>query len=308
LSDKKKTLGEIEVLTAAVTDLRVLYDLTEEADDGWDELETETSRVDKELQKLSVLALLSGEFDQNDAIMEIKPGAGGIDAADFAAMLLRMYARYFEETGYKYDILYREPFEDVGIRSAMVMVSGYYAFGRLSSEAGVHRLVRISPFDKKAQRHTSFVNVAVWPKIEETDSEVLIEESDLKIDTFRSGGPGGQHANVTDSAVRITHKPSGIVVTCQSERSQHINRDRAMTVLRSRLTELKRQEQAEKLNDLKGEKKDITFGSQIRSYVQHPYQMVKDHRTEYETSNVDAVLDGNLDAFINAELKRRGQR
>lgn len=282
--------------------------MTVEVDDGWDDLEAEAGRVNKELQKLSVLALLSGEFDRNDAIMEIKPGAGGIDAADFAAMLLRMYTRYFEEVGYKYDILYREPFDEAGIRTMTMIVSGYYAFGRLSAEAGVHRLVRISPFDKKAQRHTGFVNVAVWPKIEEAESEVIIEEGDLKIDTYRSGGPGGQHANVTDSAVRITHKPSGIVVTCQSERSQHINRDRAMTVLRSRLEELRRREQAEKLNDLKGEKQDITFGSQIRSYVQHPYQMVKDHRTEYETSNVEAVLDGDLDAFIEAELKRRGQR
>jgi peptide chain release factor 2 len=282
--------------------------LTAEENSGWDELEVEAGQVEDELSRLSVLALLAGDFDRNDAIIEIKPGAGGIDAADFAAMLLRMYTRYFEETGYKYDVIFREPFEEAGIRSATMIVSGDYAYGRLSAEAGVHRLVRISPFDKKAQRHTGFANVTVWPKIEEDESEVAIDESDLKIDTFRSSGPGGQHANVTDSAVRITHKPSGVVVTCQSERSQHINRERAMTVLRSRLAELKRLEQEEKLDNLKGEKKDITFGSQIRSYVQHPYQMVKDHRTEYETSNVDAVLDGDLDGLIEAELKRRGQR
>ncbi len=288
--------------------MRVLFELTTEENSGWDELEDETGHVEDELSRLSVLALLAGEFDRNDAIMEIKPGAGGIDAADFAAMLLRMYTRYFDENGYKYDVIFREPFEEAGIRAAMMIVSGNYAYGRLSAEAGVHRLVRISPFDKKAQRHTGFANVSVWPKIEEEESEVVIDEGDLKIDTFRSSGPGGQHANVTDSAVRITHKPSGLVVTCQSERSQHINRAQALTVLRSRLADLKRREQEEKLDNLKGEKKDITFGSQIRSYVQHPYQMVKDHRTDFETSNVEAVLNGDLDGLIEAELKRRGQR
>ncbi|MCP4228694.1 MAG: peptide chain release factor 2 [bacterium] len=308
LSDKKRTLGEMEALTDCVEDLRVLYELTAEEDSGWDELEAETGRVEVELQRLSVIALLSGEFDEHDAIMEIKPGAGGIDAADFAAMLLRMYTRYFDETGYKCDIIYREPFEEAGIRSATLIASGFYAYGRLSAEAGVHRLVRVSPFDKKAQRHTGFVNVSVWPKIEEDEGEIVISESDLKIDTFRSSGPGGQHANVTDSAVRITHKPSGIVVTCQSERSQHINKAQALTVLRSRLAERKRREQEEKLEKMKGEKRDIAFGSQIRSYVQHPYQMVKDHRTDFETSNVEAVLNGDLDGLIDSELKRRGRR
>lgn len=294
-------------MVSRVEDLVVLYELTADDNSGWDELEAEARQTGKELERLSVLTLLSGEFDSHDAILEVKPGAGGIDAADFAEMLLRMYTRYFERAGYKYEIIYREPFEEAGIRAATIIVSGYYAYGRLSAEAGIHRLVRISPFDLNSRRHTGFASIAVWPKVEEEESGVVIEEGDLRIDTYRSSGPGGQHANVTDSAVRITHRPTGTVVTCQSERSQHINRAKAMAVLISKLSDIKRRERREKIKNLKGEKKDITFGNQIRSYVLHPYRMVKDHRTEVETSNVDAVLDGDLDAFIDAELKRRSQ-
>ncbi|UCE28225.1 MAG: peptide chain release factor 2, partial [Candidatus Coatesbacteria bacterium] len=232
-------------------------------------------------------------------------GAGGADAADFAEMLLRMYTRWAEDEGYDYTVADVEYFEEAGVRQATAVVEGPYAYGYLSCETGVHRLVRISPFDITRKRHTSFVQVTVWPKVPE-EVEVVIEEKDLRVDTFRAGGPGGQHVNVTDSAVRITHVPTGIVATCQAERSQHLNRARAITILRSRLYELEREKQRERIEELKGEKKDIAWGNQIRSYVLHPYRMVKDHRTDYETSNVEGVLGGGLEELIAAELKRRG--
>ncbi len=237
--------------------------------------------------------------------MEIKPGAGGTDAADFAEMLLRMYLRWCERRGFATDVLAAEPAEEAGIRLATVEVRGDYAFGYLNCEAGVHRLVRMSPFDQKGRRHTSFVNVAVWPKLDES-IPVEIDEDDLRVETFRSSGPGGQHVNVTDSAVRITHVPSGIVVSCQAERSQHMNRARAMAVLRAKLHKLAEEERRARLDDLKGPKRDIAWGNQIRSYILQPYRMVKDLRTGYETGDVDAVLDGDLDGLITATLKRRG--
>jgi peptide chain release factor 2 len=273
--------------------------------DFFPELVSELDAVEKGVDDFSLLTYLSGEFDRGDAIMEIKSGAGGVDAADFAEMLLRMYTRWTDFAGYDYTVADVEYFEEAGVRQATVVIEGPYAYGYLSCESGVHRLVRISPFDQTGRRHTSFVQVTVWPKVPE-EVEVVIDDKDLRIETFRAGGPGGQHVNVTDSAVRITHVPTGIVATCQAERSQHLNRSRAMTILRSRLYELEREKQRERIEELKGEKKEIAWGNQIRSYVLHPYQMVKDHRTEYETSNVEAVLGGDLEELIAAELKRRG--
>jgi len=250
---------------------------------------------------------MGGRHDAGDAILEIKPGAGGIDAADFAEMLLRMYLRWCERRGFATDVLAAEPAEEAGVRVATVEVRGDYAFGYLSCEAGVHRLVRISPFDQKGRRHTSFVNVAVWPKVDDSVT-VEVDEKDLRVETFRSSGPGGQHVNVTDSAVRITHVPTGIVVSCQAERSQHMNRARAMAVLRVKLYAVALAEQRERLENLKGPKVDIAWGNQIRSYVLQPYRMVKDLRTGYETGDVDAVLDGGLDALVGAALKWRGAK
>ena len=248
--------------------------------------------------------MLGGEHDRKNAIVTIHPGAGGTESQDWAEMLLRMYVRWTERRGFKRDVLDLQPGEDAGIKSVTLTIYGDYAYGMLLAEAGVHRLVRISPYDQAARRHTSFASVFVWPELPE-DVEVDIEEKDLRIDTYRSSGAGGQHVNVTDSAVRITHLPTGMVVTSQNERSQHKNRASAMKVLRSRLFDLKMKEQQAKLEQLGGEKKDIAFGSQIRSYVLHPYQMVKDHRTKEEVGDVNRVLDGDIDVFIKTYLMRK---
>jgi peptide chain release factor 2 len=248
--------------------------------------------------------MLGGEHDRKNAIITIHPGAGGTESQDWAEMLLRMYVRWTERHGFKREVLDLQPGEDAGIKSVTLTISGDYAYGMLLAEAGVHRLVRISPYDQAARRHTSFASVFVWPELPE-DVEVDIEEKDLRIDTYRSSGAGGQHVNVTDSAVRITHIPTGMVVTSQNERSQHKNRASAMKVLRSRLFDLKMKEQQAKLEQLGGEKKDIAFGSQIRSYVLHPYQMVKDHRTKEEAGDVNRVLDGDIDLFIKTYLMRK---
>ena len=248
--------------------------------------------------------MLGGEHDHRNAIVSVHPGAGGTESQDWAEMLLRMYVRWIERRGFKGDVIDLQPGEEAGIKSATLTVTGEYAYGLLLAEAGVHRLVRISPFDQAARRHTSFASVFVWPELPD-DIEVAIEDKDLRIDTYRSSGAGGQHVNVTDSAVRITHLPTGIVVSCQNERSQHRNRDAAMRVLRARLYDLRLKEQQEQLAQIGGEKKDIAFGSQIRSYVLHPYQMVKDHRTKVEMGNVDRVLDGDLDRFIQTYLMQK---
>jgi peptide chain release factor 2 len=251
-----------------------------------------------------VRTLLSGELDNRNAIVTIHPGAGGTESQDWAEMLMRMYVRWSERRGFKREVMDLQPGDEAGIKSVTFSVQGEYAYGLLSAEAGVHRLVRISPYDQAARRHTSFASMYVWPELEE-DLEVEIEEKDLRIDTYRSSGAGGQHVNVTDSAVRLTHIPTGIVVSCQNERSQHKNRASAMRVLKARLYDLKMKEQQAKLDQLGGEKKDIAFGSQIRSYVLHPYQLVKDHRTKHENGNVTKVLDGDLDDFIKAYLFRK---
>jgi len=248
--------------------------------------------------------MLGGEHDRRNAIVTIHPGAGGTESQDWAEMLMRMYLRWTERRGFKREVVDLQPGDEAGIKSTTFTVMGEFAYGLLLAEAGVHRLVRISPFDQAARRHTSFASVYVWPELPE-DVDIEIDEKDLRIDTFRSGGRGGQHVNVTDSAVRITHLPTGLVVSCQNERSQHRNRDSAMQVLKARLFDLKMKENQAKLEQLGGEKKDIAFGSQIRSYVLHPYQLIKDHRTKEEVGDVNRVLDGDIDGFIKAYLMKK---
>ncbi len=260
--------------------------------------------LDQEVQAGEIKKMLGGEHDRRNAIITIHPGAGGTESQDWAEMLLRMYLRWMERRGFKREVLDHQPGDEAGLKSATLMVTGDYAYGLLSAEAGVHRLVRISPFDQAARRHTSFASVYVWPELPE-DVDVGIEDKDLRIDTYRSSGAGGQHVNVTDSAVRITHIPSGIVVSCQNERSQHRNRDSAMSVLKARLFDLRLKEQQTKLQQISGAKKDIAFGSQIRSYVLHPYQLVKDHRTKEQVGDVNRVLDGDIDVFIKSFLMKK---
>src|SRR5688572_19727558 len=260
--------------------------------------------LDQEVQAGEIKKMLGGEHDRRNAILTIHPGAGGTESQDWAEMLLRMYLRWMERRGFKRDLIDYQPGDEAGLKSATLLVLGDYAYGLLSAEVGVHRLVRISPFDQAARRHTSFASVKAWPELPE-DVDVEIDENDLRIDTYRSSGAGGQHVNVTDSAVRITHLPTGMVVSCQNERSQHKNRASAMKVLRARLFDLKMKEQAAKLEQIGGEKRDIAFGSQIRSYVLQPYQMVKDHRTKMEVGTPDRVLDGDLDPFIKNFLMKK---
>ncbi len=251
-----------------------------------------------------VRKMLGGEHDRKNAILTIHPGAGGTESQDWAEMLLRMYLRWIERRGFKREVIDYQPGDEAGLKSATMTVTGEYAFGLLSAEAGVHRLVRISPFDSAARRHTSFASVYVWPELPE-DEDIVIDDKDIRIDTFRSSGAGGQHVNVTDSAIRITHLPTGIVVSCQNERSQHRNKDSALRVLKARLYEIKMKEQQSKLDQIGGAKKEIGFGSQIRSYVLHPYRMVKDLRTKFEVGDPDRVLDGDLDPFIKAYLMQK---
>jgi peptide chain release factor 2 len=260
--------------------------------------------LDQEVQAGEIKKMLGGEHDRRSAIVTIHPGAGGTESQDWAEMLLRMYLRWTERRGFKREIIDYQPAEEAGLKSVTFTVAGDYAYGLLSAEAGVHRLVRISPFDQAARRHTSFASVHVWPELPE-DVDVEIEDKDIRIDTYRSSGAGGQHVNVTDSAVRITHIPSGIVVSCQNERSQHRNRDSAMKVLKARLYDLKLKEQQSRLEQISGTKKEIAFGSQIRSYVLHPYQLVKDHRTKEQVGDINRVLDGDIDGLIKSFLMLR---
>ena len=260
--------------------------------------------LDRDLAALDLQALFTGEHDERDAICEIHSGAGGTDAADWAEMMLRMYRRWAERRGFAIEVDEVSPAEEAGISSATFIVKGRHAYGLLSAEKGVHRLVRISPFDSQARRQTSFASFDAVPALEEAE-EPEINPEDLRIDTYRSQGAGGQHVNVTDSAVRITHLPTGIVVSCQNERSQHQNRAKAMQILAARLAEVAREERRKEMEALSGEKRDVAWGSQIRSYVLAPYQLVKDLRTDHETGNVTAVLDGELDAFMEAYLQWR---
>jgi peptide chain release factor 2 len=293
-------------LGAALDDLEVLIELGSEEGDAsaLAEAQGQLEEVEGRVDDAELRRLLGGEHDASNAIVSINAGAGGTDACDWAEMLMRMYLRWAEAKGYASEILDLQAGDEAGIRGATFTVSGDYAFGYLKPEEGVHRLVRISPFDSQARRHTAFASVSVFPEIDD-DIEVEIDEKDLRVDTYRAGGAGGQHVNKTDSAVRLTHIPTGIVVQCQNERSQHKNRSSAMKVLRARLYERAREEQAEKLAKLAGEKHKIEFGSQIRSYTLHPQQRVKDHRTQVEQGNVDAVLEGDLDRFIRASLLQR---
>ena len=250
-----------------------------------------------------MLTLLNGPYDKNNCILEIHPGAGGTESCDWASMLYRMYLRYCENKKFKVELLDYQAGDEAGIKSVSIKVTGLYAYGYLKNEKGVHRLVRLSPFDSNNRRHTSFASVDITPEIE-NDNEVDLDDKDLKIDVYRSTGAGGQGVNTTDSAVRITHLPTKIVVTCQNERSQIQNKEQALKVLRSKLLLIKLEEQEKEMNKLKGEQMNIDFGSQIRSYVMHPYSMVKDHRTNIETSNVSKVMDGDIDMFIEENLKR----
>lgn len=294
----------VEALKKREDDLSVLVEWAQQGESVDRELAEGLDALERDVEAAETRKILGGEHDQKNAIVTIHPGAGGTESQDWAEMLLRMYLRWTERKGLRREVMDFQPGDEAGIKSTTFLVTGDYAYGMLSAEAGVHRLVRISPFDQAARRHTSFASVYVWPELPD-DVEVEIDEKDLRVDTYRSSGKGGQHLNVTDSAIRITHLPTNIVVTCQNERSQGRNRDSAMKVLRARLYDLKMKEQQAKLDQLGGEKRDIAFGSQIRSYVLHPYQMVKDHRTKEEVGDINRVLDGDIDSFIKAYLKQK---
>ena len=305
-------LESFDRLGSALEDCRVLVDFSRDAiaegEADWsllNELESGVSALETELTALEVQSLFSGPYDENDAIADLHAGAGGTDAQDWTEMLLRMYVRWAERRGFGVEIDEVTEGQEAGLLSATFIVKGRFAYGWLSAERGVHRLVRISPFDSQARRQTSFASLDVTPLLADNAAEVEIDEKDLRVDTYRSSGAGGQHVNKTDSAIRITHLPTGIVVSCQNERSQHQNRARALQILEAKLAERARAERQAEMDALSGERGDNAWGSQIRSYVQAPYQLVKDHRTDHETGNVDAVLDGDLDGFMEAELRRQ---
>jgi peptide chain release factor 2 len=302
-SQLKGIIDEFEHLNSEFEDAEVLTELSiEEGDEeAAEEARDKLSRIEKKVEDLEFKRILGDPDDERNAIVSINSGAGGTEAQDWSEMLLRMYLRYTERMGFEAQMLDMQEGEGAGIKSATFVVKGPYAYGYLKGESGVHRLVRISPFDSNKRRHTSFSSVFVSPEVDDT-IEVEIDESDMRVDTFRASGAGGQHVNKTDSAVRITHIPTGVVVSCQNERSQHQNRANALRILRARLYELEKEKQREKLEELHSTKKEIGWGSQIRSYVLHPYRMIKDHRTEYETGNVEPVLDGDLNEFIKRYL------
>jgi len=309
LQRRKRIEADLELLKRLrreEDDAQVLADWLAGGEDVAKDLEAALGALEKTIETCEFQKMLGGEHDRANAILTINAGAGGTDSQDWAEMLLRMYLRWCDRRGYKRDIAEIQAGEEAGIKSATVLVQGEYAFGYLAAEAGVHRLVRISPFDGNARRQTSFASVFAWPEIDES-IEIEVLDKDLRIDTYRSSGAGGQHVNVTDSAVRITHIPSGIVVACQNERSQIRNREVGMKILKARLYELEMQKRREKLDAVEAAKKDIAFGSQIRSYVLHPYRMVKDHRTRHETGNPDRVLDGDIDDFVKATLAAKAK-
>ncbi|MGP4073351.1 peptide chain release factor 2 [Piscibacillus sp. B03] len=286
--------------------LEVSYELVKEEDDEelFQDLQEDLLRVNEQFNEFELEILLNEPYDKNNAILEIHPGAGGTESQDWAEMLLRMYKRYAEKKGFKVETLDYLPGDEAGVKSVTLLIKGHNAFGYLKAEKGVHRLVRISPFDSSGRRHTSFASCDVMPEFND-DVEIDVKTEDLKIDTYRSSGAGGQHVNTTDSAVRITHLPTNTVVTCQSERSQIKNREQAMKMLKSKLYQLEIEKQQQELDEIRGEQKEIGWGSQIRSYVFHPYNMVKDHRTNLENGNTQAVMDGDLDSFIDAFLRSK---
>ena len=295
-----------EDLMVDIEEIEIMLELVaeEESYEDYKEVAKAIENLSKEADKYKLSTLLSGEYDKNNAILSIHSGAGGLEAQDWAEMLLRMYRRWSEAKGYEVIVMDMQSDTEGGIKSVTISVRGYNAYGYLKSEKGVHRLVRISPFDSSGKRHTSFASVDIFPELDE-NTNIEINEKDLKIDTYRSSGAGGQHVNTTDSAIRITHIPTGIVVQCQSERSQHSNRLTAMNMLKAKLIQLKEEEKKEKIEDLQGNYSQIGWGSQIRSYVFHPYSMVKDHRTNAEVGDVQKIMDGDLDYFIDEYLKQQ---
>ena len=298
--------SEIDMWTGLQSQVNDFFDLASSGDESFrSELEEEASEMETKLDKLELTTLLSGPYDKGNALLSINSGAGGTDAQDWASMLQRMYMRWAEKRGFNVEMIHQSEGEEAGIKSATMLIEGPYAFGYLRAEKGVHRLVRLSPFDAAHRRHTSFVQVEVLPEVASEDPSVEINPDDLEIDIYKSSGAGGQNVQKNATAIRITHKPTGIVVSCQNERSQLQNRENALKVLRGRLYELKLAEQEEKLSNLRGEYQKAEWGSQIRSYVLHPYQMVKDHRTDYDKGNTQAVLDGDLDEFIESYLKNK---
>ncbi len=306
LASLRAWLEPLEALRGACDDLAALAELAEEEGGEAEEaVREELAGIQRTLSELEFRKMLSGKDDVRNAILSIHPGAGGTDSQDWAQMLLRMYLAWADRRGYDTRVVDLQPGEEAGIKSATVLVRGQYAYGRLRAEVGVHRLVRLSPFDAAHRRHTSFASVAAYPEVDETVN-VDIKDSDIRLDFFRASGPGGQHVNKSSTAVRITHMPTGIVVSCQNERSQFRNRENAMKVLRSRLYAMEEEQRLKRRRESEGEKLDIAWGSQIRSYVLHPYRLVKDNRTGVETSDVDGVLNGDLDQFIEAYLKATG--
>lgn len=301
LKDKVESWNDLK---SKWEDTLVLIDLANEEEDASmvDEVTQAVNEIKATLEKMTLETLLSGAYDKSDAILDFHAGAGGTEAQDWCEMLIRMYQMWAQKNGYSASVLDMLPGDDAGVKSATLQISGLNAYGYLKSEKGIHRLVRISPFDSSGRRHTSFASLSVMPDLDDT-IEIDIRPEDLKVDTYRASGAGGQHINKTDSAVRITHIPTGAVASCQTQRSQHQNREYAMRMLKAKLVELAEQQQKEKISDIQGVQKEIAWGSQIRSYVFQPYTMVKDHRTNFEVGNIGAVMDGDLNGFINAYLK-----
>ena len=305
----EKSIDDWKTLNNKIEDAFILLEMAiDEEDEGsFAEVKTELKGIHKSANELELKSFLSGEMDANSAYLSINSGAGGTEACDWAQILLRMYTRYAERNGFKVEVIQVTEGEEAGLKSATILIEGPYAYGELKAESGVHRLVRISPFDSNARRHTSFASVFAWPEVDD-DIDVEVKEEDLRIDTYRASGAGGQHINTTDSAVRITHVPTGVVVQCQNQRSQHVNKDRALKMLKAQLYELELEKRNKEKDEMNAEKKANEWGSQIRSYVLHPYKMVKDHRTEMENSNPDNVLDGDLEKFVEAYLKQQASK
>ncbi len=306
MNSLKRIIERVENLSTKISENSETLTLIKESPDHEIQslLEEDGKSIEKELDELEIALLLNGPYDKNDAMIEIHPGAGGTEACDWAYMLYRMYLRYLEKNHYTVEIVEEQPGEEAGMKSVSFLAHGRNAYGYLKNEKGVHRLVRISPFDSGGRRHTSFASVDVTPLFDDGEIDIELNEADLKIDVYRSSGAGGQHVNKTESAVRITHLPTKIVVTCQNERSQIQNKEKALEILKNKLYQLEIEKKETELQSMKGELSSINFGSQIRSYVMHPYSLVKDHRTNYEETDVEKVLDGSIEEFINANLKR----